>query len=203
MSALAYGAGHAGRALPRVAPGVRVGMGEKGPARVKDCMSTASESPAPAKREKVPEGRMRARERSEALLLILAVRAREQSSSLRSRPHPALRATFSRFAGEGLKVFHNAGYSAGFSTTRVLTATSSGIASVSAQSPPPTPKSRRFTVALPASTGAAPGVQVKVSVTGLLTPRSRSEEHTSELQSLMRISYAVFCLKKKNKHTQN
>src|SRR3546814_2769502 len=32
--------------------------------------------------------------------------------------------------------------------------------------------------------------------TGLAT---RSEEHTSELQSLMRISYAVFCLKKKNK----
>src|SRR3546814_5224500 len=30
----------------------------------------------------------------------------------------------------------------------------------------------------------------------------RSEEHTSELQSLMRISYAVFCLKKKNHHTQ-
>src|SRR3546814_5934722 len=29
--------------------------------------------------------------------------------------------------------------------------------------------------------------------------RHRSEEHTSELQSLMRISYAVFCLKKKNK----
>src|SRR3546814_2292774 len=29
--------------------------------------------------------------------------------------------------------------------------------------------------------------------------QSRSEEHTSELQSLMRISYAVFCLKKKNK----
>src|SRR3546814_6880010 len=30
---------------------------------------------------------------------------------------------------------------------------------------------------------------------------TRSEEHTSELQSLMRISYAVFCLKKKKKHT--
>src|SRR3546814_5095510 len=29
---------------------------------------------------------------------------------------------------------------------------------------------------------------------------TRSEEHTSELQSLMRISYAVFCLKKKNKN---
>src|SRR3546814_1960053 len=29
---------------------------------------------------------------------------------------------------------------------------------------------------------------------------ARSEEHTSELQSLMRISYAVFCLKKKNKN---
>src|SRR3546814_9847901 len=31
----------------------------------------------------------------------------------------------------------------------------------------------------------------------------RSEEHTSELQSLMRISYAVFCLKKKTKHTHS
>src|SRR3546814_7369567 len=30
------------------------------------------------------------------------------------------------------------------------------------------------------------------------TPVVRSEEHTSEIQSLMRISYAVFCLKKKN-----
>src|SRR3546814_3612261 len=39
------------------------------------------------------------------------------------------------------------------------------------------------------------------------TGKKRSEEHTSELQSLMRISYAVFCLKKKNKkdntHTTN
>src|SRR3546814_3543575 len=32
---------------------------------------------------------------------------------------------------------------------------------------------------------------------GYATQRARSEEHTSELQSLMRISYAVFCLKKK------
>src|SRR3546814_2715859 len=32
-------------------------------------------------------------------------------------------------------------------------------------------------------------------------PAWRSEEHTSELQSLMRISYAVFCLKKKNQKT--
>src|SRR3546814_6647942 len=31
----------------------------------------------------------------------------------------------------------------------------------------------------------------------------RSEEHTSELQSLMRISYAVFCLTKKNKNTRH
>src|SRR3546814_9392570 len=37
------------------------------------------------------------------------------------------------------------------------------------------------------------------SVIGLLS--ERSEEHTSELQSLMRISYAVFCLKKKNQQT--
>src|SRR3546814_1766010 len=38
-------------------------------------------------------------------------------------------------------------------------------------------------------------VTQKVTNTG----KGRSEEHTSELQSLMRISYAVFCLKKKNK----
>src|SRR3546814_8497318 len=39
-----------------------------------------------------------------------------------------------------------------------------------------------------------------------LTPRpglNRSEEHTSELQSLMRISYAVFCLKKKKQNNNN
>src|SRR3546814_1320633 len=34
------------------------------------------------------------------------------------------------------------------------------------------------------------------------TDGARSEEHTSELQSLMRISYAVFCLKKKKRTTQ-
>src|SRR3546814_6723229 len=39
-----------------------------------------------------------------------------------------------------------------------------------------------------------------VTVTGE-TRGFRSEEHTSELQSLMRISYAVFCLKKKNTKT--
>src|SRR3546814_5285414 len=38
------------------------------------------------------------------------------------------------------------------------------------------------------------GVGVKCAT---ITPDERSEEHTSELQSLMRISYAVFCLKKK------
>src|SRR3546814_4953497 len=40
--------------------------------------------------------------------------------------------------------------------------------------------------------GVAQPVRLKLSV------EERSEEHTSELQSLMRISYAVFCLKKKN-----
>src|SRR3546814_2116051 len=37
---------------------------------------------------------------------------------------------------------------------------------------------------------------------GPRTCADRSEEHTSELQSLMRISYAVFCLKKKKKQTK-
>src|SRR3546814_6740829 len=41
-----------------------------------------------------------------------------------------------------------------------------------------------------------------VPIDGVDRDDLRSEEHTSELQSLMRISYAVFCLKKKNKTTQ-
>src|SRR3546814_2057502 len=38
---------------------------------------------------------------------------------------------------------------------------------------------------------------------GTIDSAARSEEHTSELQSLMRISYAVFCLKKKKKTNKN
>src|SRR3546814_7687936 len=38
-----------------------------------------------------------------------------------------------------------------------------------------------------------------IAVVNRLSQRDRSEEHTSELQSLMRISYAVFCLKKNTK----
>src|SRR3546814_3418944 len=40
----------------------------------------------------------------------------------------------------------------------------------------------------------------KVATAAASRSRARSEEHTSELQSLMRISYAVFCLKKKNQY---
>src|SRR3546814_6327218 len=44
---------------------------------------------------------------------------------------------------------------------------------------------------------------VRSSACGLrVNPPTRSEEHTSELQSLMRISYAVFCLKKQKKPTR-
>src|SRR3546814_8853157 len=49
----------------------------------------------------------------------------------------------------------------------------------------------RFTVHLPLADNAVPEIEKKAR---------RSEEHTSELQSLMRTSYAVFCLKKKTKH---
>src|SRR3546814_10683288 len=69
---------------------------------------------------------------------------------------------------------------------------------------PPAPRSKL--------THVAPSMDT--SVTGRIVGRARgqcapaktsqiarSEEHTSELQSLMRISYAVFCLKKKKYHT--
>src|SRR3546814_4601779 len=44
---------------------------------------------------------------------------------------------------------------------------------------------------------AAPPPIARVTEAGCASTLARSEEHTSELQSLMRISYAVFCLKKK------
>src|SRR3546814_2832118 len=51
---------------------------------------------------------------------------------------------------------------------------------------------------LAAGVATAPMFDPKVLVDALI---ARSEEHTSELQSLMRISYAVFCLKKKKNKT--
>src|SRR3546814_7076138 len=57
-------------------------------------------------------------------------------------------------------------------------------------------------VVLPAQSPEPEGEQLTDATDdcGIAPPRrsTRSEEHTSELQSLMRISYAVFCLKKKN-----
>src|SRR3546814_9784543 len=50
----------------------------------------------------------------------------------------------------------------------------------------------------------ATGIAVAAARSPFETAMIKSEEHTSELQSLMRISYAVFCLKKKkNNTTQN
>src|SRR3546814_9466572 len=46
---------------------------------------------------------------------------------------------------------------------------------------------------------AARPLWIQVDASSCNRVGKRSEEHTSELQSLMRISYAVFCLKKKNK----
>src|SRR3546814_9956827 len=44
----------------------------------------------------------------------------------------------------------------------------------------------------------APAVEARIAGVGVFERQGRSEEHTSELQSLMRISYAVFCLQKQN-----
>src|SRR3546814_8172706 len=52
---------------------------------------------------------------------------------------------------------------------------------------------------LPALQGLAVGMVVLLAFAAPPVLALRSEEHTSELQSLMRISYAVFCLKKKKK----
>src|SRR3546814_6347073 len=51
--------------------------------------------------------------------------------------------------------------------------------------------------------GIPPTVAAATSASQVTGSSVRSEEHTSELQSLMCISYAVFCLKKKNKIIQH
>src|SRR3546814_3696701 len=65
-----------------------------------------------------------------------------------------------------------------------------------------------FAAAGPAMAAGTQAGSLEISVKAAFLPKfaayvnwppSRSEEHTSELQSLMRISYAVFCLKKKKK----
>src|SRR3546814_8074762 len=60
-------------------------------------------------------------------------------------------------------------------------------------------------VTIPLSLGLGAGAAIGADPGSPTTPEyKRSEEHTSELQSLMRISYAVFCLKKKkNKHKEH
>src|SRR3546814_5472855 len=52
------------------------------------------------------------------------------------------------------------------------------------------------------SSSTARNIKTERNISGRRSMRARSEEHTSELQSLMRISYAVFCLKKKKPQTQ-
>src|SRR3546814_4446059 len=81
--------------------------------------------------------------------------------------------------------------------------------------PPPPPRRRRRPAAphqvqaadalsgqsrAPAPAGWLPAPPSPSSASARLLSKCRSEEHTSELQSLMRISYAVFCLKKKIHH---
>src|SRR3546814_5523418 len=59
-------------------------------------------------------------------------------------------------------------------------------------------------LAVPMMALVLPPVQVAAIMLPILCVMDhRSEEHTSELQSLMRISYAVFCLKKKKTHNTN
>src|SRR3546814_5582151 len=67
--------------------------------------------------------------------------------------------------------------------------------------PPQPPRSKAWTGALrPSQTRDAATPAAKPSSTA---GTARSEEHTSELQSLMRNSYAVFCLKKKKQNMNN
>src|SRR3546814_5225159 len=71
---------------------------------------------------------------------------------------------------------------------------------------PPCGRRRSHTRAVAALTNLSPSpsdsaLVAEVERRARTSSSTRSEEHTSELQSLMRLSYAVFCLKKKQKNT--
>src|SRR3546814_9671628 len=100
-----------------------------------------------------------------------------------------LRLTSSGLAGDALTQFARSA----FANKRALVwpAQAAGIAKLRDNS--------SFVLCTPTGSGKTT-VATLGAVQGLFAaPPVRSEEHTSELQSLMRISYAVFCLKKKNK----
>src|SRR3546814_6526580 len=95
-----------------------------------------------------------------------------------------------------------------FSRTRVRLAPRPRRSIVCAPGPPLVTKFDEMAAVIwvePAAIGELWSVEARsnlpsfAAIAGLMTEIGRSEEHTSELQSLMRISYAVFCLKKKNK----
>src|SRR3546814_5345333 len=89
-------------------------------------------------REKVTGGRMRgASAAKRAFDVARDVRGKGKSSSLRSRPHPALRATFSRCAGEGLDLGFQGG---GVSTARTA---SSGTSATTRARPSPSQSTKR------------------------------------------------------------
>src|SRR3546814_7377660 len=73
------------------------------------------------------------------------------------------------------------------------------VATVIAAMPPLAVLANKEMVNAAFETNLTQGVQFERRLFNGLFATQRSEEHTSELQSLMRISYAVFCLKKKNK----
>src|SRR3546814_8390985 len=80
-------------------------------------------------------------------------------------------------------------------TTRVSTAGASSFRHATI------PLARVSTVSLD-SPSARQAISAPPPMERTTLPATRSDEHTSELQSLMRISYAVFCLKKKKKQNQ-
>src|SRR3546814_1833808 len=69
------------------------------------------------------------------------------------------------------------------------------------------PAVKSYVIVVIGGMGSIPGSILAALLLGVLESFAavylRSEEHTSELQSLMRISYAVFCLKKKNNSRDN
>src|SRR3546814_3113451 len=79
------------------------------------------------------------------------------------------------------------------------------VTTTSTSPPPPCAKTERRSTSTVTGNERATRPHVSNANTASLSsnPVRRSEEHTSELQSLMRISYAVFCLKKKKQNRQN
>src|SRR3546814_7080887 len=119
------------------------------------------------------------------------MRDRAKSPAMEARARDALETGKDRFAAEREAMAKRLGQALGLEAPEIKAVADAG----------PAPAAKGWVPVLFVSS-SMPTSTLRTYAAQLEKARGRSEEHTSELQSLMRISYAVFCLKKKKHDKQ-